>query len=214
MTFEVPVPGPSEAFATVEIGPTDVATWYHVYCTREHPNRADTFSEGWGNTRFAPILRENGTPVHTYYAASTVDCAVMESVLHDIPLAPPGAFNVGDLQHFRLVRFTLDQPLNCVSFHTPYLPALQNMTRSQLIDSLPAFYPQTRAWAQAAYMQRPDAQAIAYGSRRDDSGRCLMLFRHRMPDPPLTILSDEPLALFPRRQQVLALIRRLNIHEI
>ena len=197
MTFEIPAPGPSAAFTTVEIRVTDVATWYHAYCTREHPNHAETFSEGWGNTRFAPMLREDKTPVHTYYAASTVECAVVESVLHDIPLSPPGSFNVDDLQYFRLAQFTLSQPLTCVSFHTPYLPALQNMSRAQLVDSLPAFYPQTRAWSQAAYLQRPKAQAIAYGSRRDDSARCLMLFRHRMPDPPLIVLNDEPLALPP-----------------
>lgn len=214
MTFEIPVPGPSEAFTTVEVGPEDVAIWYHVYCTREHPNRADTFSEGWGNTRFAPIVREDGTPVHTYYAASTVECALMESVLHDMPLSPPGVFDVDDLQYFRLAQFTLSQPLSCVSFHTPYLPALQNITRAHLVDSLPAFYPQTRAWAQAAYLQRPGAQAIAYGSRRDDSGRCLMLFKHRMPDQPFMIVGDEPLALSPRRQQVRALVRRLGIREI
>lgn len=214
MTFEIPSPGPSEAFTTVDIDPKDVATWHHVYCTREHPNVADTFSEGWGSTRFAPILREDGTPVHTCYAASTIECALMESVLHDVPLSPPGMFNVDDLQHFRLAQIALSQPLRCVSFHTPYLPALQNMSRAQLIDSLPVFYPQTRAWSQAAYLQRPDAQAIAYGSRRDDSARCVMLFRHRMPDPPLVVLNDEPLALPPRRKQVLDLLRRLRVSEI
>jgi RES domain len=210
----LPVPGASEAFTTLQVNPSDVPVWFHVYSTKTHPNRAETFSQGWGDTRFAPIQREDGTPVHTYYAASTPECAYMESVLHDIPLLPPGAFNVDELQFYHLTQFTLRHSLECASFHTPYLPALQNMTRAQLIDSLPVCYPETRAWAQAAYLQRPKVQAIAYGSRRDDAGRCLMLFKQRSPDPPFYVTKDEPLALAPRRKEVLALIRRLHVREI
>lgn len=214
MTCGLPVPGASEAFTMFPVNPADVPVWFHVYYTRTHPNRAETFSEGWGDTRFAPICREDGTPVHTYYAASTPKCAYMESVLHDIPLSPPGTFGVDELQYFHLAQFTLRQPLDCVSFHTPDLPALQNIKCSQLIDSLPACYPEKRAWAQAAYLQRSEAQAIAYGSRRDDAARCLMLFKQRLPDPPFTVIKDEPLALAPRRKEILALIRRLRIREI
>jgi hypothetical protein len=210
----LPVPGASEAFTTRLVKPSDVAVWFHVYCTKTHPNRAETFSQGWGDTRFAPIHCEDGTPVHTYYAASTPECAYMESVLHDIPLSPPGAFNIDELQYYHLAQLTLREPIHCVSFHTPHLPALQSMTRAQLIDSLPACYDETRAWAQAAYLQRPKAQAIAYGSRKDDAARCLMLFKQRLPDPPFMITQDESLALAPRRKEVLDLVRLLKIHEI
>lgn len=213
-TYGLPQPGASEAFTTVQVKTSEVAIWYHVYCTKAHPVWADSFAEGWGDTRFSPIRREDDTPVHTYYAASTAACAYMESVLHDIPLSPPGLFEVDELQHFHLAQFTLRQPLTCVSFHTPYLPALQDVTRAQLIDSLPVCYAETRAWAQAAYLQRPNAQAIAYGSRRDDAARCLMLFKQRLPDQPFTIIKDEPLAHSPRREEILALIRRLHIREI
>jgi hypothetical protein len=75
-------------------------------------------------------------------------------------------------------------------------------------------YPETRAWAQAAYLQCPDAQAIAYGSRRDDAARCVMLFRQRLPSTPFSVLTTESLAIGPRRDEVLALIRRLQLHEI
>jgi hypothetical protein len=138
----------------------------------------------------------------------------MESVLLDIPLSPPGEFNVDVLQHYHLAQFTLRGPLYCISFHTPHLPALQNMTRAQLIDSLPVCYDETRAWAQVAYLQRPKAQAIAYGSRRDDAGRCLMLFKQRLPDPPFIVTKDEPLALAPRRKEVLDLVHLLKIQAI
>jgi hypothetical protein len=208
------VPGPSEAFTTVSVKHSDVPAWFHVYCTKNYPTRADSFSEGWGDTRFAPIYAKDGTPVHTYYVASTPECAYIESVLHDIPLSPPGSFDEDELRYFHLAQVILPETLHCVSFHTPYLPALHNLTRAQLIDSLPACYPETRVWAQAAYDQRPEAQAIAYGSRRDDGGRCLMLFRQRLPDPPLKVFADGPLTLPPRRTEILRLIRRLKIQKI
>ena len=165
---------------------------------------------------FNPIFifqQTDGSPVHTYYAASTVEGAYMESALHDVPLDPPGQFDVGELVHFHLVQLTLPDALRCVSFHTPYLPKL-GLNRAQLIDSLPVCYPETRAWAQAVYLQCPRAQAVAYGSRRDDAARCMMLFKQRLPSPPFKVLSDEPLALNPRREEILALIRRLGVHEI
>lgn len=213
MTCGLPAPGAAEKFTQATLSTADVGVWYHVYSTKRQAVTAESFSEGWGDTRFAPILQADGTPVHTYYAASTAEGAYMESVLHDIPLSPPGQFEVDELAHYHLATVRLQDLLTCVSFHTPYLPQL-NLTRGQLVDSLPVCYPETRAWAQAAYRQCPDAQAIAYGSRRDDAARCVMLFRQRLSSPPFSVVSIEPLAIGQRRDEILALIRRLGIHEI
>lgn len=207
-------PEAAEDFEVRELTHADVGEWYHVYCTRGRPDtRAGSFSEGWGDTRFAPILTETGVPVHTYYVASTPEAAYMESVLHDTPLAPPGMFEVASLAHFHLVRLRVPAALRYVSFHTPYLPRLR-VARAELIDSLPVCYPQTRRWSQAAYLQRPEAQAVGYGSKRDDSARCLMLFKQRLPDPPFEVLQEEPLAIGTRRAEVLALVRSLKLHEL
>jgi hypothetical protein len=207
-------PGPAEDIEVRELTHADVAEWYHVYCTRSHPDtRADTFAEGWGDTRFAPILTETGTPVHSYYVASTPEAACMESVLHDVALSPPGVFEVASLVHFHLVRLRLPTSLHYVSFHTPFLPRLR-IDRSQLVDSLPVCYEKTRRWCQAAYLQRSAAQAVGYGSRRDDSARCLMLFKQRLPTPPFEVLGEEPLAVGGRRAGVLALVRSLKLHEV
>ena len=213
---ELREPGASEDFEVRELRHQDVAEWYHVYSTRNYPaTRAETFSEGWGETRFAPILLNAGAPepVHTYYVASTPEAAYMESVLHDVSLSPPGMFEVASLAHFHLVRLGLPASLQYVSFHTPYLPRL-GVTRTQLIDSLPASYGRTRLWSQAAYQQCTNAQAIGYGSRRDDAARCLMLFKQRLPDPPLHVLSVESMAIEPRRAELLALVRALRLHEV
>lgn len=213
MSCGIPKPGPTEPFTVVPVTRADVPVWFHVYCTKSHPTTPDSFSKGWGDTRFAPISTETGSPVHTYYAASTPECACMESVLHEIPLSPPGQFDVSELQYYHLAQVQLPDPLDCVSFHTLYLPAL-GLTRAQLIDSLPVCYAETRPWAEAAYRQQPGAHGIAYGSRRDDAARCLVLFGQRLPDPPLAVLKSEPLAVSPRREEVLALVRRLKIREI
>ncbi len=215
MSCGLPQPGPTEDFTIRAVTRKEVDVWYHVYSTFDHPGTsALTFAEGWGSTRFAPIAQADGTPVHTYYVASTTEAVTMESVLHDIALSPPGVFEVDKLRYYFLVKLELPQSLQCVSFHTHDLPRLQQISRAQMIDSLPACYPETRAWAQAAYLQRPDAQAISYGSKRNDSGRCLMLFKQRMPDPPFQVLGVEPLATGARRVEVLALVRSLKLHEV
>ena len=213
MSCGIPKPGPSENFTLVPVRRTEVPIWFHVYSTRNYATQAGTFSRGWGDTRFAPISTKTGSSVHTYYAASTAEGAYMESVLHEIPLSPPGHFEVSELQYYHLAQVQLSDSLDCVSFHNPYLPAL-GLARAQLIDSLPACYAETRPWAEAAYRQRPRAQGIAYGSRRNDAARCLMLFGQRLPDPPLSVLQSEPLGVSPRREEVLALVRRLKIREI
>ena len=189
--------------------------WYHVYCTAHFPaTTATTFAQAWGDTRFAPIAQADGTPVHTYYAASTPEAAYMESVLHDVSLSPPGLFEVDALRHYRLATVEVPPSVRCVSFHSKDLPRLHNLTRALLIDSAPVCYPETRAWSQAAFLQRPAAQAIAYTSRRDDSGRCVMLFKQRLQDPQLRVVSDEPLSLGPRRAEMMALVRSLRLREI
>jgi len=210
----LPQPGARERFVQHAITLDEVPQWYHVFSTERYPSTtASTFAEGWGDTRFAPLKMGTGTPVHTWYGASTPEVAYMESVLHDVPLSPPGMFEVDRLRHFRLATVRMVEPLRCVLFHTPYLPAL-GLDRAQLIDSLPACYGETRAWAQAAFEQCPDAQAIGYGSRRNDEGRCVMLFGQRLPTPAFKVVGDEPLGHGPRRGQLLALVRRLGLHEV
>lgn len=151
--------------------------------------------------------------MHTYYVASSRESVYMESVLHGVALAPPGSFEVASLRHFHLVKLELPPSIDCVSFHTLDLPKL-NLTRAQLTDNLADCYPETRAWSQAAYHQRTAVQAVGYGSRRNDSGRCLMLFKQRLPDPPFTVLQEQSLAAPPLRAEVLALVRSLGIREV
>jgi hypothetical protein len=209
MSFSIPSPTSKEAFTIDTLVP---GIWYHIYCTENYPTRADTFNAGWGQTRFAPIKDATGRDVHTYYAASTVRCAMMESVLHDVSLSAPSPFRVSRLHDFHLATIELTTPLQAVSFHTPFLEALK-LSRTQLIESLPAYYKETRKWSEAAYVQETNAAAIMYGSRRDDAGRCIMLFKDRLPDPgaPFIVIDDQSLASTALSREFLELIKRLRI---
>jgi hypothetical protein len=213
MSCGLPAPGPAEDFAVRTVRTEDVPVWFHVYNDATYPTTATTFAEGWGDTRFAPIKQADGTPVHTYYLASSREAVYMESVLHNVSLSPPGVFETASLRHFHLVKVQLEESLDFVSFHTLDLPRLK-LTRAQLIDSLTDCYPETRAWSQAAYIQRPAARAVGYGSRRNDSGRCLMLFKQRLADPPFTVVEEQCLATPPLRKEVLELVRSLGIREV
>jgi len=213
MSCGLPAPGSAEDFVVRAVTTEDVPVWYHVYNNATYPTTATTFAQGWGDTRFAPINQADGTPVHTYYVASSREAVYMESVLHDVSLSPPGVFETASLRCYHLVKLQLEASLDFVSFHTLDLPRLK-LSRAQLIDSLTDCYPQTRAWAQAAHLQRPTSQAVGYGSRRNDTGRCLMLFKQRLLEPPFTILDEQCLANPPLRKEVLELVRSLGIREI
>jgi len=213
MSCGLPAPGLAEDFAVRAVTTEDVPVWYHVYNNVTHPTTATTFAEGWGDTRFAPIKQADGAPVHTYYVASTREAVYMESVLHNVSLLPPGVFETASLRHYHLVKLQFNASLDFVSFHTLDLPRLK-LTRAQIIDSLTDCYPETRAWSQAAHLQRPASQAVGYGSRRNDSGRCLMLFKQRLPNPPFVVIEARCLANPPLRKEVLDLVRSLGIREI
>jgi hypothetical protein len=214
MTTLLRLPTAAEAFTEDEVLHTDKLDWFHVYSTENYSGtKPDTFNEGWGASRFAPLFQADGTPVHTYYIASTIECAVMESVLHDVPLHPAGTFEPDRLRYFHLVRLQIPYDLKFVSFHTPYLPKM-GISRTALVDSPPEDYPRTRAWAQAAYLQQPAAQGIGYGSRRHDAARCLMLFGQRLPSKRFNVLETESLATGELRTNIVNLMRRLDLNLI
>lgn len=207
-------PTSAEQFTKVSVTLVDVPYWYHVYSTEVHAtNTADTFSHGWGDTRFSPITDAAGQVVDTYYLASTPDGAVMESILHDV-LIPGGFLDTAKLAHYHLAQVKMAANVTAVSLHSNYLEKM-GLSRIEMIERMPSQYGQTRLWGQAAYQQVNDAQALIYGSRRDDSARCMMLFRQRLPPVPFRVLADDCVGSTPeRRQAVIALAASLALHII
>jgi hypothetical protein len=57
---------------------------------RVHPDAYDSAQfnpSATGNARFSPLVKAAGVAIPTIYAGTTLDCALMETVFHDVPFA-------------------------------------------------------------------------------------------------------------------------------
>lgn len=137
-----------------------------------------------GNARFSPITNANSKAIPTMYAGTTFDCALMETVFHDVPhtadLKTIGKSTFRNQIHSQL---TVLQDLNLVDLSSVAMRKL-GLTRSQLIDTEKDSYPSTRLWAKAIHLQCPAAQGMTWVSRQDDRARAFMFFGDRLPARP------------------------------
>jgi len=119
---------------------------------RAHPDRyrADQFNPGvQGNARFSPIKNDQDQPIPTLYGGTTIDCALMETVFHDVPhTAGFKSFDKGKLVGQVHSTVEVAQPLQVVDLASVPLRKL-GITRKQLIDTEKDQYPATRRWAEA-----------------------------------------------------------------
>ena len=133
-----------------------------------------------GNARFSPITDDAGALIPTLYAGTTLDCALMETIFHDVPFKA-GFKPFSKLKMDGKVHSDLKPTANfrLIDLSTLALHKL-GVKRTQLIDTTKAHYPATRRWAQALYTQFPDAQGLRWTSRQDDQAHALMLFGTRI----------------------------------
>ena len=144
--------------------------------------RADQLNPGvQGNARFSPIQNDQGQPIPTLYGGTTMDCALMETVFHDVPhTAGFKSFDKGKLAGQVHSTVEVTKPVKVVDLASVPLRKL-GITRKQLIDTEKDQYPATRKWAEALHRQCPDAQGLSWVSRQDDSARAVVLFGDRIP---------------------------------
>ncbi len=144
--------------------------------------RADQFNPGVQNARFSPIQDEHGSPIPTLYGGTTMECALMETVFHDVPhTAGFKSFDKGKLVDHVHSTVQIEQQLQVVDLASVPLRKL-GVTRKQLIDTEKDQYPATRKWAEAIHRQCPQAQGLSWVSRQDDSARAVVLFGDRIHD--------------------------------
>lgn len=133
-----------------------------------------------GNARFSPITDDAGVLIPTLYAGTTLDCALMETIFHDLPFKagfkPFSKLKMDGKVH-SVLNPTAD--LRLIDLSTVALHKL-GVKRTQLIDTTKAHYPATRHWAQALYTQFPNAQGLRWTSRQDDQAHAVMLFGTRV----------------------------------
>lgn len=142
---------------------------------------ADQFNPGLcGNARFSPIKDAAGEPVPTLYAGVTGDCAMMETIFHDVSFAPGiKTYDKSKLKGQLHSTLEIITDLELVDLASVSLRKL-GITRKALIETEKDQYPATRQWAEKLYQQSPTAQGLAWISRQDDTARAMMLFGDRI----------------------------------
>jgi hypothetical protein len=168
--------------ATLHVTLTVLAKGAVLHRVHQDKYQPDQFNPGvHGNARFSPIQDDQGRAIPTLYGGTTVECALMETVFHDVPhTAGFKSFDKGKLVGQVHSAVQVSQPLHLVDLSSVPLRKL-GVTRKQLIDTEKDQYPETRKWAEAIHRQYPDVQGLSWVSRQDDSARAMVLFGDRIP---------------------------------
>lgn len=143
-----------------------------------------------GNARFSPLVDSEGRIVPTLYAGTTLDCALMETIFHDVPFV--AGFKPLSIQRMAgkvHSVFTPNADLKLIDLSTIAMRRL-GVNRAHLIDTTKWHYPETRVWAQRLYAQHREAQGLRWTSRQDDSAHAVMLFGTRV--KPADLLNSGP----------------------
>jgi len=135
-----------------------------------------------GNARFSPIKDKHGHAIATIYAGTTLQCALMETVFHDVPYTPGlKTLDKNKLTNHVHSKIKLSRSLKLINLGSVALRRL-GIARHQLIDTEKELYPETRAWASAIHGLCKQAQGLTWTSRQDDSAHAIMLFGDRLTD--------------------------------
>ena len=131
-------------------------------------------------TRFAPIRDARHRVVPYLYGGATLDCAIFETVFHDVPIDAPDKFVDLDAfaqrGHGELVprRELLLVDLTSEGLHRLKVP------KEELIASPARDYPDTARWAEALHRACKDADGLVWMSRQRDRDKAVLLFGDRV----------------------------------
>jgi hypothetical protein len=119
--------------------------------------------------------------IPTIHAASTVRGAIMETVLHDVPV--PASGYIHDTERDLVSNLHMStigvQELRLVNLTSTGLRAA-GLKHSDLFDDDKLNYARTREWAAWCWAQYPDAQGLIWISKQDNQSEAVMLFGDRM----------------------------------
>lgn len=182
---------------------------YRCHLTHRTPrafNPTDT------SQRFRPILEGDGRIVPTLYGADSLQGALAETILRDVPLS-------GDNRHVmadRLTAYTYSvlaatRPMRLAILHDPHIKRLR-VSPAELGGCPPTDYPWTATWAQAIHDDEPDAEGLIWVPRNHNTARALMLFGDRISRRALTVTAEpQPLARGVGRREVARLLELADI---
>lgn len=175
----LPPPAGTPALRTVAPG-----TWWRVH---RHSKRTGEYApqafndSGLGHARFSP-LKNGKRVVPTLYAAQTLEAALMETALHDVPYPSEG--HIHDLQRdlqsdLHASQIELRTPLQLVDLSKLGLQRM-GLRVSQLFETDADDYARTQAWARWLHTALPDAQGLYWLCTRQPECAGLMLFGERI----------------------------------
>lgn len=146
---------------------------------RIHATIYPGFNPGFGVSRFAPF-EIAATKVPTAYAATSLPCALFESLFHDIePSAPFKSVRWSMIEELTYSTVQLTRDLRLAQLFSADLMKF-GIERSQLIDTPRSHYAETRRWSPAAHESSEAPDGMIWVSRRFDEEKALMLFGSRV----------------------------------
>jgi hypothetical protein len=130
-------------------------------------------------TRFAPIRDASGKVVPYLYGGSTLDCAIFETVFHEVPIDAQATFvDLADFAQRGHGELTPSRDLKLVDLTSDGLRRLK-VSKEELITSPAREYVATARWAEALHRQFREVDGLVWMSRQRDRDRALVLFGDR-----------------------------------
>jgi hypothetical protein len=172
----------------------------------------------FGNARFSPLFDNSGNIVPTLYAGTTLDCALMETIFHDVPYAS-GLKTVSKRSRIAghlISRIQLETKLTVIDLSAIALRKL-GISRTDLLETEKDHYPASREWARTLYSQYTQAQGLLWTSRQDDRSLACILFGDRIAAGSLASVAEPLPLLHPDGSacmEILTLARRLNVEVV
>jgi len=164
------------------VTPVKIPEGVQLYRVHAEKYGAVQFNPGSeGNARFSPIKNTGGEVIPTIYAGGTQDCALMETLFHDVAFAPGyKTHSLSKLDGLVISEVVVRKELQLADLRSKPLRKL-GVTRVFLIESEASEYSRSREYAEALYEACPEIQGLLWVSRQDDSALAMVLFEDRIP---------------------------------
>jgi len=148
-----------------------------------------SFNPGHGESRFAPFT-VSGKTISTAYAATSLSCAIYETIFHDIDAsAQYKTIPFTALESLVYSTLHINRPLRLAALFSADLMKF-SLDRQQVIDTPRSGYPTTRLWSPAAHMSAADVDGMIWVSRKYDQERAMVLFGDRVTADNIVTLSS------------------------
>ncbi|MCH7935935.1 MAG: RES family NAD+ phosphorylase [Proteobacteria bacterium] len=181
------VPPPPKPFPKVKT--KRYSSGLHLHRVHDGNYAGNQFNPCLGQpSRFAPLYAFDKKCVPTLYAADSFDAAVFESIFHDIPYnASQKTVRREKIMAVAHSKLKTKRNLTLVPLYEPELRNW-NITKTQLINTLPAAYGETVLWAQAIHAADQSAQGMIWTSRHCDPDLAMIFFEGRVNDDDFEVL--------------------------